>query len=375
MFKFKKQLRLFAILALLPFAAPAQLLHAQQPEKLDSEIDGFLGAYHPKNGLQPLTGHGQHFESEGSTYNVDPRLVTAIAGAETSFGAYTASVNNPFNWFWNAGTGSHNSPFDDWDASIHTVSHYLHKSYLLKGYSTIPLIGARYCAEGCEHWVPNVTNFYQQMGGDPVGALTYPAALHGEAAPAPTPAPTVEAPSLTATLGLDGANKSASKQTLALIVQAALENPGLHTARSVDLYREDQPVPVKLVTLKRVPGSPDSAPVFSAAFTLPLSDANARLQVHAQIAQKGRPASQITTGPLAVPKPPAQIPWLMIGIGAGGFLMLACIVVMAILLLRGKSSAARQPVVVQMPGEAHRAAAAGAAESAPVAAKTGTDAQ
>jgi hypothetical protein len=370
--KFRKQLRLLVMMALLPFAAAAQSPSAQQSGTLDSEIDVFLTDYHAKNGLQPLAGHGQHFESEGSTYDVDPRLVTAIAGAETSFGAYTASTNNAFNWFWNAGTGSHNSPFDNWDSGIHTVSHYLHKSYLLKGYTTIPLIGARYCAAGCENWVPNVTSFYHQMGGDPVGALTYPAALHSE--PAPTPAAVVETLSLSATLAIDSTNKNVSKQNLALIVQATLENAGSHTARSVELYREDQPAPVKLVTLQRVPGSPASAPVFAAAFTLPASDTNVRLQVHAQITQKGHPASQLTTGPLIVPKPPSEIPWLMIGVGAGGFLMLACIVVLAVLLLRRKSIAAPQTAVVQMPGDAHKAAAA-ATESMPVVARTGTDAQ
>jgi hypothetical protein len=367
MYRFKKQLRLLVFVAVMPFTVAG----AQQ---LDTEIDGFLSDYHPKNGQQPLAGHGPHFESEGSTYNVDPRLVTAIAGAETSFGAYTASPNNAFNWFWNAGTGSHNSPFDNWDSGIHTVSHYLQKSYLLKGYTTIPLIGARYCRDGCEHWIPNVTNFYQQMGANPAGALTYPAAIQPPPAPTPTPASAEEAPALTAALSLDSASKGSGSQNIALIVQATVENLASHaTVRSVDLYREDQAAPVKLVSLKRVPGSADRAPVFSAAFILPASDTGARLQVRAQVAQKGHVPSQLTTSLLDVPKPPSQFPWLVIGISIGGAVLLACIVVLCVLLLRRKSSPAPQPVMVQTSAGTPRAGAMAATMEAPLAAKTGTD--
>jgi len=361
MIRLKKQFCLLVLIAVMPFAAGAQ--------QLDSEIDGFLTDYHAKNGQQPLAGHGPRFASEGSTYNVDPRLVTAIAGAETSFGAYTASTNNAFNWFWNAGTGSHNSPFEDWDSGIHTVSHYLHKSYLLKGYNTIALIGARYCAEGCEHWIPNVTSFYQEMGGNPAGALTYPQADHATAAP--LPAPVEVTPSLMATVVLNPASKSSG---IALIVQATVENLGAHTTvRSVELYRQGQAEPVKLTVLNRVAGSPAEAPIFSAGFVLPASDASAHLEVRAHLAQPGHAASLLTTGLLNVPETPSQFPWLIIGISVGGVVMLALIVLACVLLFRRKAHPAPQPVTMQAKSTAPRAAAVATSEASVAA--TGTGAQ
>jgi hypothetical protein len=370
MLNFKKHARTLAVLAAVAITAGAQAPNEGQSENLPAQIDTFLGDYHAKNGLQPLVGHGHAFNGEGSTYNVDPRLVTAIAGAETSFGSYTASTNNAFNWFWNAGTGSHNSPFDNWDSGIHTVSHYLHKSYLLKGYNTIPLIGGRYCNVACEHWVPNVTMFYRTLGADPNGPLSYPGTP-------PAPQPTlaiVDLPVMTTTLMLAEASKSSANKSLALIVQATFADLNSQTVRSVELYRDSQPA--RLALLKRVAGTADTAPVFSATFALPEGDMGNDLRVRAQIAEKGRPARELASGILTVPKPTSQAPWLMIGIVVGGFLMLACIVVLAVLLLRRKPAAVfPQPVMMQMSAADARAATATTSHEAPPRTKTGTDAQ
>src|SRR6266852_1385819 len=182
---FRLSLLALALLAL-PVMASAQ--GDPQSSAMATQIDNYLNGIHPKNDQRPLAGHGSSFTSQGSTYDVDPRFVVAISGAETTFGAFTCSTDNAFNWFWNAGTGCHQSPFDTWDTGIHTVSHYMQKSYLLKGYTSIPLIGARYCASGCEHWVPNVTSVYQTLGGNPNGVLTFPTSVTGTTASAdPTP--------------------------------------------------------------------------------------------------------------------------------------------------------------------------------------------
>jgi len=47
---------------------------------LAAKIDAYLAA---KN--SPLAGYGAAFVSSGVFYNVDPRLIVAIAGAESSF--------------------------------------------------------------------------------------------------------------------------------------------------------------------------------------------------------------------------------------------------------------------------------------------------
>src|SRR5437660_580481 len=123
MLQIKYSFRL-SLLALALLALP-EIARAQSDPlngALATQIDNYLNGIHPKNDLRPLAGHGSSFTSQGSTYNVDPRFVVAISGAETTFGAFTCSTDNAFNWFWNAGTGCHQSPFDTWDTGIQTVS-------------------------------------------------------------------------------------------------------------------------------------------------------------------------------------------------------------------------------------------------------------
>lgn len=142
-------------------------------------IDQYLARKPSTSNSSPLFGQGSTFESYGQQYVIDPRLIVAISGAETSFATSkchktpVTGTHNAWNWFWCYGKGTCgadvclNSPFDTWDSGIHTVSKYLRKNYLNKGYNTIPLIRSKYCVDGCEHWVPNVTRFYEEMNGDP----------------------------------------------------------------------------------------------------------------------------------------------------------------------------------------------------------------
>lgn len=152
---------LFCLLVPSVQAAPCSLTAA--------DIDAYLQG---KN--SPLAGTGAAFVEKGSEFNVDPRLIIAIAGAESSFGRSVCGTNNAWNWFWcyatKTGCGDSpcpNSPFESWDSGIHTVTKYMRLSYLNKGRNTIELIGQKYCTEGCQHWVPNVTTFYAtELGGD-----------------------------------------------------------------------------------------------------------------------------------------------------------------------------------------------------------------
>jgi len=51
----------------------------------------------------PLAEHGSIFIDNGIEFDVDPRLVIAIAGAETTFGTNMGcnAVFNAWSWFWN----------------------------------------------------------------------------------------------------------------------------------------------------------------------------------------------------------------------------------------------------------------------------------
>ncbi len=332
---FRLSLLALALLAL-PVMARAQA--DPQNNALATQIDNYLNGIHPKNDLRPLSGHGTNFASEGSTYNVDPRFVVAISGAETTFGAFTCSEDNAFNWFWNPGTGCHQSPFDNWDAGIHTVSHYLQKSYLLKGYTSIPLIGGRYCASGCEHWVPNVTSIYQTLGGDPNGALTFPTAVTGTTASAnPTPQE-MAAPAVSATLTADTSAATTNKGP-AFIVEATFSSLTNQRLSGVELYRDVPPKPTHVVSLLRVTGSPDTAPVYRASFTLPANDTGADLRVRGQLSLHGKSLGAITSDPLTLPSPSSHL-WLIVGIIAGALVLVIGVVLLIVMLRKRKSGSA-----------------------------------
>jgi len=146
-------------------------------------IDAYLQGQHCKsctclynNGdPSPLVGSGTDFLANGATFGIEPRLIVAIAGQETSFGLHTCCTrnNNAWNWFWCyasnscAGQPCQHSPFDSWGSGIKTVSKYMRKTYVNRGYNTIALIGHKYCVDNCSAWVGGVASFYAQLGGDP----------------------------------------------------------------------------------------------------------------------------------------------------------------------------------------------------------------
>jgi hypothetical protein len=153
----------FVAIALALCAVPAPAQAAPYDAQLGSKIDAFLTG---KN--SPIAGNGTVFFTSGVTNGVDPRLVVAIAGAESSYG--TMWVNcpmsgfNAWSYFYN-GTCA-NSPFTSYAAGIQMVTRGMRKN-LNRGLTTIPLIGARYCTSGCADWVKNVTDSYTAQLGDP----------------------------------------------------------------------------------------------------------------------------------------------------------------------------------------------------------------
>jgi len=142
-------------------------------------IDRYLAGRPRAKPPSPLTGTGSAFESDGRQYIIDPRLIVAISGAETSFATDkchstpVTTTRNAWNWFWCYGSGSCgtdaciNSPFDTWESGIKTVSKYVERNYVMKGLTDVRKIQAKYCTSGCQYWVPNVEAFMREMGGDP----------------------------------------------------------------------------------------------------------------------------------------------------------------------------------------------------------------
>lgn len=138
-------------------------------EPYDPNLAATIDAFLEVEG-SPLAGHGPVFVTNGIASDVDPRLIVAIAGAESSFGVNICTPYNAWNWFW---TGIHcDAPFASWDDGIATVSKFI-GIWISKGYTSIPLIEARYCGSGCQNWIPNVTSFYGNYLGGNLSDLQY----------------------------------------------------------------------------------------------------------------------------------------------------------------------------------------------------------
>jgi hypothetical protein len=146
---------------LLTFAA-ALPLAAQTPLEWDatspgaSQIDAYLQQKH-----SPMAGIGATLENLARQYNLDPRLIVAISGAESTFGQHVCALNNAWNWFHKGSCPP--STFVSYDEGLQHVTKFMRKSYLNKGYTTVPLIAGKYCTSGCDNWVPLVTRFQQEM--------------------------------------------------------------------------------------------------------------------------------------------------------------------------------------------------------------------
>ena len=127
-----------------------------------------IDAYLSSKG-SPMVGTGSKFIEFGRIHGVDPRLIVAIAGAESSFGKNNCASYNAWGWmYWDNNGVRKCFPFSSWEAGIDKVSWQIGSSslYFKDGLKTIPDIGRRYCGSGCTDWFTNVPTFYAEMGGD-----------------------------------------------------------------------------------------------------------------------------------------------------------------------------------------------------------------
>jgi hypothetical protein len=119
----------------------------------------------------PLAGQGAAFVKAGVREQVDPRLVVAIAGAESYFGVITCASHNAWGW------GCPSSPFAfaSWADAIDAVTHGLREDYVDSGLTSVGEIHLRYAPPAAANdpdglnygWADNVARFLVEQGGDP----------------------------------------------------------------------------------------------------------------------------------------------------------------------------------------------------------------
>lgn len=131
-----------------------------------AQIDAYLAGKG-----SPMAGQGRAFVASGALWRVDPRLLVAISGAESSFGQITCGAFNAW------GYGCPNNPYGwtSWADAIDTVAKGLRTNYLAEGRTTVALIQQKYAPSGAtndptglnNYWVANVSRFLLEQGGDP----------------------------------------------------------------------------------------------------------------------------------------------------------------------------------------------------------------
>jgi hypothetical protein len=174
------------------------------PGPTAATIDGFL-----QSQLSPLTGLGAVFVADAESVGVDPRLMVAITGAETSFGTYgpAQAIHNPF------GLGP-SLRFPNWSAAIQAASNTLGGNlYRGAGLVTIAEIQSRWAPLGVandpmnlnNNWQANVDRYYADLGGNPNGAVIISGASQLVSLSPTIPAPGTQGPAAAQTaLGLLG---------------------------------------------------------------------------------------------------------------------------------------------------------------------------
>lgn len=121
------------------------------------QIDSFL----TKHG-SPLAGMGSVFVGAGKKYGVDPALVVAISGIESSFGKHSFK---PFNaWGWMSGNG-----WGSWQQGITTVTQGLSQGYIRQGLTSPEQIVRKYAPASAGNdelrWAKVVNQYLGELGG------------------------------------------------------------------------------------------------------------------------------------------------------------------------------------------------------------------
>lgn len=106
----------------------------------------------------PMQHHAQDFIDAAKLYNLDWKLLPAIAGVESTFGKRIPGGYNAYGW---GVYGTQAIYFKSWNDGIYTVARGLRENYMDKGY-TNPQTMNRIYAES-PAWGGKVTHFMKEL--------------------------------------------------------------------------------------------------------------------------------------------------------------------------------------------------------------------
>jgi len=113
----------------------------------------------------PLAEHSEFMIETAEKYNLDWRLLPAIAGQESTF-CRNLPPDSHNCWGWGIHTRG-TLGFDSWETAIETVAKGLKKEYVNKGYKTPEQIMRKYCprsiTEAGGSWAEGVKYFINQI--------------------------------------------------------------------------------------------------------------------------------------------------------------------------------------------------------------------
>ena len=121
-------------------------------------IDNFLAA-----NQSPMVGLGNFFVQTADKYQLDWRLLPAIAFQESTLGKnMPAGSHNAFGWAIYTGADS-GARFHNWEFAIETVAQGLKKDYVDKGLTSVDAIMSRYTPDSNGSWAFGVKFAMNEM--------------------------------------------------------------------------------------------------------------------------------------------------------------------------------------------------------------------
>lgn len=132
---------------------PVSTINFKQMDERAKILSDYLASYN-----SPLQYNAQDFIDAAKIYNLDWKMLPAIAGVESTFGKFIPGGYNAWGW---GVYGTQAIYFRSWKDAIFTIAKGLRENYLNKGLIEPYAINRVYAAS--PHWGGNVSYFMKDL--------------------------------------------------------------------------------------------------------------------------------------------------------------------------------------------------------------------